>query len=301
MKVVVTGARGFIGRRLVSRLAASGHEVIAVVRPGSVSLADADTVECDLGDLRSLPTLVDEADVIVHLAWAGANPESRHVPAAQLPNLAASLDLVDAAAHMGVERIVCAGSMSEFGLHRGPVSGAEPSSPVDLYAAAKVAARELMGVRCAQSGVGLVWTMITSVYGPDREDSNLITYAIDALLRGERPSTTGLEQIWDYLYVDDLIEALHLIVEHGRAGARYPIGSGVAKPLASYVEAIRDAIDPSLPLGIGEVPYKSAVLDSSIPDISRLIADTGFAAATAFSTGIAATIAARRERLRPAP
>lgn len=303
MTVVITGAGGFIGRLLVARFARQGDDVVAVVRPGARASAQAPSgvrvVEADLSDLRSLGPSVGRADLIMHLAWSGVTPEKRNSAEDQLPNLAYSLDLVEAAAELQAERVVCAGSMSEFALCRGPVTGYEASSPVDLYSATKVAARELMGVRCQQLGVGLVWTLITSVYGPGRDDQNLVSYAIRALLAGQVPEFTGLEQIWDYVYVDDLVEALFLVGRHGVAGRRYPIGSGQARRLADYVTRIRDAIDPTRELGIGRVPYKSATLDCSIPDTSALARDTGFEPRVSFDDGIAATIDYFRGLRRP--
>lgn len=295
MTVLVTGANGFVGQRLVERLVAEEREVIAVVQPGGAPLRAAPgvrrVIELDLSELSSLPSLVSSAELIYHLAWVGVAPEQRNHPEQQLANLSYGLQLVEVAERLGVSRIICPGSMSEFALHDGPVTGYQDPSPADLYSAAKVAARQLMGVRCEQTGVGLVWTLITSVYGPGRTDSNLISYAIRTLLARERPRLTGLEQVWDFLYIDDLIEAFVLLGRGGRAGGRYPIGSGTARPMREYVEQIRDAIDPTLALGVGEIPYKSARLDSSIPDISALVADTGYQARTSFSEGAAKTIA----------
>lgn len=299
MRVVITGAGGFIGRRLVERCVAADHEVTAVVsrrrpRP-AVSHPEVRVVCADLAEFGSLAKAIPAADIVHHLAWSGVEPEARNDAARQLPNLDHSLDLVEAAAAMGAETIVCAGSMSEYARAGGPVTGYEDPSPIDLYSATKVAARQLMGVRCEQLGVGLVWGLLTSVYGPGRTDSNLISYAIGALLAGERPSFTGLAQVWDYVYIDDVVEALFLLGERGVAGRRYPIGSGAARPLATYVTSIRDAIDPTLPIGIGERPYKSSSPEVSIPEIGSLVRDTGYSPTVSFDVGIQSTIAYFRE------
>lgn len=214
----------------------------------------------------------------------------RNQTSVQLINLGASLDIVDAAVKLGANRVICPGSMSEFALNGGPITGREASSPADLYAATKVAARELMTVRCRQLGVGLVWTFITSVYGPGRTDNNVLTYTIRALLNGSAPELTKLEQRWDFIYIDDLIRALELIVERAPAGGLYPIGSGEVRELSSYVLELRDQIDPGLPLSIGAVPYKSATLDCSIPNITALQQDCGFEPLVPFAEGIRRTI-----------
>jgi nucleoside-diphosphate-sugar epimerase len=110
-------------------------------------------------------------------------------------------------------------------------------------------------------------------------------------LNREKPLTTGLEQKWDYLYVDDLIRAFVLIGDKGIGGKIYPIGSGEQKQMCEYVEIIRNLIDPSLLLGIGEIPYKNpSKIDNQILDITELKLDTGFKAEYDFSRGIIETI-----------
>ena len=107
------------------------------------------------------------------------------------------------------------------------------------------------------------------------------------MLKGEKPSTTGLEQQWDYLYVDDLIEAFILLGEKGIGGKVYPIGSGEHKQMREYVETIRNIINPSISIGIGEMPYKNPnKIDNQIIDVDLLYKDTGFKARYDFRTGI---------------
>lgn len=293
MSVLITGADGFIGRRLARRFVDEGWTVTAQVRPGGKHYLDASSmkiVELDITALRTLATLSSPVDTVVHLAWAGVGPESRNLSTLQLTNLDASLVMVDVAAELGASRVICPGSMSEFALHDGPVDGSECPSPVDLYSATKVSARMLMGVRCAQLNVGLVWALITSVYGPGRNDNNVLTYAIRELSAARVPEFSGLEQIWDYIYIDDLVEALYLLSLKGRPGRCYPVGSGEARPLVSYVREVRDAINPEAELRIGARAYKSALLDSSIPVVDALVADVGFRPRVTFDLGIRTTI-----------
>ena len=86
-------------------------------------------------------------------------------------------------------------------------------------------------------------------------------------------------------------DALYRMACHGRSGAVYPVGSGTARPLREYIETLRDAIDPALPLGLGKIPYGPQQIMFLQADITPLAADTGFAPRTAFADGIRATIA----------
>ena len=96
--------------------------------------------------------------------------------------------------------------------------------------------------------------------------------------------------MWDYLYRADAARGLLAIAESGVHGRTYPLGSGAGRPLRAYVEQIRDAIDPALPLGFGEreyYPHQPMLLQA---DLSQLTADTGFTPETPFAEGIQKTI-----------
>ena len=118
----------------------------------------------------------------------------------------------------------------------------------------------------------------------------MIPQVIHKLLAGEKPSLTAGEQIWDYLYADDAAEALYRMALYGKHGRIYPVGSGVGQPLHKYIEELRDAIDPELPLGFGEIPYGEKQVMHLEADIGTLTEDTGFEPKVDFETGIRKTI-----------
>lgn len=86
------------------------------------------------------------------------------------------------------------------------------------------------------------------------------------------------------------------MAERGKDGAVYPIGSGSVRPLKEYFEEARDAVDPSLPLGIGMLPYPVNQIMHLQADISSLTRDTGWVPAVSFEEGIRKTVAAFRNR-----
>ena len=101
---------------------------------------------------------------------------------------------------------------------------------------------------------------------------------------------TAGEQMWDYLYADDAAEALYRMAMFGQNGAVYTVGSGESKQIREYVEILRDAINPALPIEFGAVPYAQDQVMYLKADISELTSDTGFLPRTDFKTGIRKTI-----------
>ena len=141
-----------------------------------------------------------------------------------------------------------------------------------------------------RNNIDFVYAIVAGIYAADRRDNNVIFYTIDKLLRGEKPMLTRLEQLWDYVYIDDVMDAFFLIGEKGKGGAVYAIGHGDNWALSNYIDIIHRAINPELPLGIGEVPYTSDVMPSSCIDLTDIERDTGFRPKIDFETGISRVI-----------
>ena len=296
-KVLVIGANGFLGSHLSKKLASEGIEVIALVAKGwdYSSIKGINQIQCVEFELETLTDLDNQSfltgvDTIYHMAWAGVSTTLKNEAEIQAKNILYGLSVLEFAQRHGINRVIVPGSASEYACGQGIINGKNESAPSDLYSASKVATRFLCQTYAKQHDIDLIWTAITSIYGPGRNDNNLITYAIKTLLKGEKPSFTGLEQQWDYLYIDDLIDALIAIGHKGKGGAIYPIGSGEHRQMNEYVQIIRDAINPALSLGIGDLPYKNKTIDNQILDISSLQKDTGFQPKYSFEQGIKRTI-----------
>ena len=296
-KVIVIGANGFIGSHLCLHLAEHGFLVIALVQKGFPydSLQGTHNVTCiefsfeELSSLNGNP-IFEGATILYHLAWSGVSTTFKNEAMTQAQNILYSIKVMEFANTNGIHRVIVPGSASEFACGQGVIDGHNIPAPSDLYSASKVATRYVCQTYARQHNIEFIWATITSIYGPGRNDNNLITYAINMLLDGKKPSFTGLEQQWDYLYIDDLISALHAIGEKGIDGKNYPVGSGEHRQMADYVNIIRDKINPSLPLGIGDLPYKNKTIDNQILDISTLKADTGFTPQFSFEQGIELSI-----------
>ena len=108
---------------------------------------------------------------------------------------------------------------------------------------------------------------------------------------------TALEQRWDYIYIDDAAYAFYLIATRGVGGAFYSVGHGDNWPLYQYIYQIRDIIDPSLPLGIGEIPYKDSRLPNACVDMRSIKEDTGFVPQVSFREGIEKVIKCIKEQM----
>ena len=148
---------------------------------------------------------------------------------------------------------------------------------------------------CKQLGMAHIWTRFFSVYGPCDNDYTMVMSGIRQMIAGEKPGYTAGDQLWDYLYCDDAARAMLLAAEYGIDQSVYCVGSGEAKPLAEYIEAIRAAVGPDACAGLGERPYFPGQVMHLQADIRTLKQDTGFKPSVSFEEGIQKTVAWARE------
>lgn len=294
---VVTGPTGAIGHALCEKLLAEGCTVYAVSHPGG---RRTDTlprdgrlhlVLCDAADYSALADRIPEkADAFFHLAWAHTTGAGRNDLPAQIENIAHTVAAVRAAAQLQCTVFVGAGSQAEYGRVEGLLRPDTPPHPENGYGMAKLCAGQMSRLECERLGLDHVWPRVLSVYGPYDGPNSMIPSVIRTLLAGGCPALTEGVQRWDYLYAGDAAEAFWRMAVAGKNGAVYPLGSGIARPLCDYLETLRDAIDPGLVLGLGQLPYGPRQVMHLQADLSALRQDTGFVPQTTFADGIRKTI-----------
>lgn len=292
-KVILTGATGFIGRHLTQRLLKENAEVIAVTMEGDPMVGQMHelgvrTVTCNLSDIGHLPELINDRDIdcIFHLAWQGVSDAYAKNPEVQLNNTRAVLDCILAAKEMRIKRFLGAGSlheteaMVEMNLNR-PITNMG-----FMYKSSKLAAHYMGKALAGANGIEFLWPIITSTYGEGERSFRIINTVVRALLNGESPATSEGKQLYDFVHIEDVANALYLIGEKGRDGENYIIGSGTVKPLREYLEELNKIVNPDIPIAFGKITANVIFLPESAFDNSTLVRDTGFSPTVSFSEGI---------------
>jgi UDP-glucose 4-epimerase len=304
VRCLVTGATGHVGSFLVRRLLDGGHAVHVLLRPESDLWRLDDTEGRFTRQLCSLdlPVQLQECmraaqpEAVFHLAWSGITAETRNDPEQVSRNVRQALSVLEAAGAAGCGTFISVGSQAEYGRVNGVIREDQPAYPETAYGVAKLALSQLATKYCELAGMRCVWLRLFSTYGPMDTASHMLPTLIETLLRGGRPGLTRCEQQWDYLYIEDVAEALHQSAITPGASGIFNLSSGRTTPLLEIVTRVRDLIDPSLPLGIGEVAYREGQVMHLEGDMTRLRAATGWQPRVSLEDGLERTVAWHRQQ-----
>ena len=215
-------------------------------------------------------------DVFFSIAWNSDFDNPRYNLEGQLKNVDYTLDAMMTAKRLGCCKFLAIGSQAECGLVNNPIGSYTPDAPLTAYAVAKCEAYVKGCELCDKLGMDFYWPRLLSAYGLFDRPSTLIMSCIDACKKHDALAMTAAEQIWDYVYVDDVARVLRILVERGKPMKKYSIASGVGRPLREYIKIITDVYGyPELLNGIGKRDYTPNEVMYLVGDISELLNDTG--------------------------
>ncbi len=291
MKVIVSGATGFIGSSVVKELLTCGHEVLAIGRRKEFSRYDSYSnysyIECELNEIKKLSSILTDNnyDIFYHFAWDGSAGSERFDTVLQLNNVQWTIDALNVARKLGCTRFVGAGSITEYETLYSSYKDASRPPLGYIYGGAKVAAHSMAMAVAANIGIELIWGMITNAYGIGEYSSRLINSTIRNCINRINPQFTSGTQNYDFIYIDDVARAFRMIGEKGRAFHQYVIGSSQAKPLKDFMLEMKEAIVPDLDFYFGDVPFLGVNMPLSTFDCTSIEMDTGFQANISFTQG----------------
>ena len=305
-RLVLTGPTGAVGTAIIKKCIENKIQVTAITRKDSkrnnhiplspyvrVYYSDIDKYD-DIDRDNILPGREENFDAFIHLAWKGTIGDGRNQVDLQMENIKYTVSAVRLAKRLGCQIFMGAGSQAEYGRVEGYLKANTPVFPENGYGIGKLCAGQMSRLLCSQLKMEHIWLRILSVYGPNDGEQTMVSTAIKKFLSGEHTAFTPGEQQWDYLYSEDAAEIILKLVQFGKSGKTYCVGSGQKRMLKEYIHdiyyAVRKEDLTDRKLGIGEVPYNKNQVMFLCADISELEEDVGKLQITPFKEGIGKTV-----------
>lgn len=253
MKVLLTGASGFLGSHVLDSLRRQNIETVMLGRRRAPDSEFADFIRADLLASPDFATLVkkSKATHLLHLAWYAEHGKYWTSPL-NLRWVEATTRLVEAFCDAGGQRVVVAGTCAEYDWSHGYCrEDSTPLGPATLYGTAKDAARRLAMAVCAQHRAPCAWGRVFLPFGAGEASQRLIPSLIEAF-RGERPPFGVKAAAYrDFLHASDVAEGFVALLRSGVSGA-YNVSSGQPVQLADLVRELARLLDadPQTVLGL---------------------------------------------------
>lgn len=296
-KAIVTGANGFVGTAVCEELVNQGVDVIAIVHHSNEVLNSLEKnnglriVYADLSSFRNLAEAIEDRDVDVmyHFAWVGSAGPLRGDVDVQMKNVQYTCDSIRACSDLKCSRFVFASSIMEYEIEATMATDATPGINT-LYCSAKVAADYMARTLAGSLGVDYIRAVISNIYGPGELSPRLVNTSIRKMLNGEHCAFSAGDQLYDFIYITDAAKTFFKIGDQGRTNRTYYIGSQEPKPLKFFLKELRDCVDPTIEIGLGELPFNGVSLTYKEFNIEAVKEDTGFIPEVSFKDGISNTV-----------
>lgn len=285
MRIIITGASGFIGRYLVPVLAT--HSLLILGRKQVVfNHPDYHFVRADLSDSRSWGPAVEnfKPDACIHLAWEGL-PDYSFKTCQK--NFSLATHFYDTLAGIGCPKVLTSGSCWEYGALQGAAKETDLSIKPNLFASFKTALRIVGESLASDYGLNFIWGRLFFVYGPGQRENSLIPYCCNSFKQNKPPKLNSPGNVNDFIYVEDAATAIASLIETPDLHGIFNIGSGTPTPVSDVCNIVAKAMGVTETGRKNQSPLKKR---GNWANISLITKKTGWKPSVSIETGIKTTI-----------
>jgi UDP-glucose 4-epimerase len=296
LRVVVTGATGFVGKWLVRELLKKNIDVIALVRNPSRAFLEWNNevklVSCALDEMKLIrleEIITKPVQLFFHLAWAGTSGLERSDEKLQLKNVEYACAAVRLAKELGCRKFINAGSIMEYeAMNFIPSDGSQPGLG-NIYSTAKLTADFMAKTVATNLGLTYCNIIISNIFGPGEKSARFFNSILRKMLTNEAIPLTHGHQTYDFIYASDAATAILEVGFKGKNNEAYYIGNSTQRTLKEFVREMRDTVGSESELQFGKVPFNGTMLTYREFDTDKIEKQFGFKPEVDFKTGVLKT------------
>lgn len=289
---VVTGATGFIGSAFVKYLLKNNYFVYAVVRNPEKLKISGDNLKIIVADFDKygkLGEMIENAEYFYHFAWNGVFGNSFKDYSLQLDNVKYSCLALEQAKKMGVKRFIFAGTMNEYEMNSYINKNYFEPRYTYIYSVAKQTTEAICKTLSFNLGIEFLCGRIAMAYGENNKSEMIPNVVIKNILNNKDTKLIEGKNLYDMIYIDDIIRAFEAIGLKGNNMTSYYIGHRNIKTFREIICDIANILDAKCELLFGEYPDVPSGVDYNNIDLDLLYNDTGFECKADFKESILKT------------
>lgn len=252
MKILVTGANGYLGQGLVKGILDNGHEIVAVDFATNYIDERAERKACNIFEIENPYQYFGEPDVLLHFAWRDG---FLHNSDAHIMDLPRHYVFIKTMMESGIKQVAAMGSMHEIGFYEGSIDENTPCHPMNFYGIGKDALRNATQLLARQNNVIFQWLRGYYIVGNSKFGSSIFSKISAAEAEGKKvfPFTTGQNQ-YDFIDYEEFCKQVAAVVGQSQINGIINIGSGKPEKLADRVERFIAENRYSIKLKYGSFP-----------------------------------------------
>lgn len=272
MRILVTGANGYLGAGIVECILNNGNEVIGADFKVDQVGARADKKECNLFEVENPYEYFGKPDVLLHLAWRDGFV---HYSNAHIDDLPAHFSFIKSIAEAGCKHIAVMGSMHEIGFFEGSINENTPCHPTTPYGIGKNSLRDLTAMLCKQNNCVFQWLRGYYIVGNSKYGSSIFSKITAAVEEGKKefPFTLGQNQ-YDFIDYPEFCAQVAASVGQSQEQGIINICSGRPEKLADRVERFIKENNYDIKLQYGmfpDRPYDSKAIWGDSSKIEKIL------------------------------
>jgi len=280
-KILITGATGFIGSHLTRKLIKEGFEVCIIKRENSNTWRICDLMNklsiynADLRDIHNVSEAISnfKPDVIYHLAtYYAVEHKSEEVSLMVDTNVLGTINLLEASKKFSVKLFVNTSSCFVYQESKNKLRENSKLIPLNLYALTKIQAEQACSFYTEKYGLRTITFRLFPPYGPADHERRLIPYTIKSFFEEKKLKLTTGKQRWDFVYVDDIINAYLKLLNMPNLPIKHEIfniGTGNAVSIQEVISRLKEIIGSKVDLEWGLIPHRSNEVWYICSDINK--------------------------------